>query len=94
MVAQAKPDIHPVLKKATVVCNGENVYEVTGTQDKYNVDLWSGNHPFYLGVTSTLVLDEGQVNKFKSRYAGLAFMSDIKTANSAAQDRKSAEEAK
>lgn len=75
------------------MCNGETVYEVTGTQDTYNVDLWSGNHPFYLGVTSTLILDEGQVNKFKARYAGLGAWSNVQTANSAARERSEAKDA-
>ena len=27
------------------------------------VDIWSGNHPFFQGATSTVVTDEGRVNK-------------------------------
>lgn len=57
----AKRGIHPEMQTAPVVCNGEEVYSVTGTDKKYVVDLWSGNHPFYNGVKTTLVLDEGQV---------------------------------
>lgn len=61
MRAAAKPGIHPEMQSAPVICNGEEVYTVTGTDAKYVVDLWSGNHPFYNGVKTTLVLDEGQV---------------------------------
>lgn len=31
-----------------VFCNGEEVLTVSGTKEKYVVDVWSGNHPFYL----------------------------------------------
>lgn len=34
------------------------------------VDIWSGNHPFFQGNTSTVVTDEGRVNRFKRRFAG------------------------
>jgi ribosomal protein L31 len=27
------------------------------------VDIWSGNHPFFQGATSTVVTDEGRVNR-------------------------------
>lgn len=30
-----------------VICNGEEVISMGGTQETYNVDIWSGNHPFY-----------------------------------------------
>jgi hypothetical protein len=30
-----------------VICNGEEVMSLGGTQAEYNVDIWSGNHPFY-----------------------------------------------
>jgi hypothetical protein len=30
-----------------VICNGEEVLTLGGTQAEYNVDIWSGNHPFY-----------------------------------------------
>ncbi|KAK3250805.1 hypothetical protein CYMTET_39839 [Cymbomonas tetramitiformis] len=67
-----KEGIHPEWhEKAQVICNGEVVMETSGTQESYNVDLWSGNHPFYRGNSGTVVTDEGRVNKFKSRFAGL-----------------------
>lgn len=61
MVASAKKDIHPELVPAKVICNGEEVAELTGTQSEYHVEVWSGNHPFYKGDGSALVVDEGQV---------------------------------
>ncbi len=30
-----------------VFCNGEEVMTVSGTKEKYVVDVWSGNHPFF-----------------------------------------------
>jgi large subunit ribosomal protein L31 len=34
-----------------------------GTKPQYNVDIYSGNHPFYLGNRSTMIMDEGQLNR-------------------------------
>jgi large subunit ribosomal protein L31 len=62
--AAAKPGIHPDLHTAKIVVNGEEVGEITGTQEEYHVDVWSGNHPFYKGNTGSLVMDEGQVRIF------------------------------
>jgi large subunit ribosomal protein L31 len=59
--ASAKKDIHPELHKSKVICNGEEVLELTGTQAEYHVEVWAGNHPFYRGDASMLVVDEGQV---------------------------------
>lgn len=61
VTASAKKDIHPELLPSKVICNGEEVAELTGTQSEYHVEVWSGNHPFYRGDSSALVLDEGQV---------------------------------
>lgn len=62
-----------------VYCNGEEVLTTSGTQAKYTVDIWSGNHPFFQGSSSTVVVDEGRVNRFKRRYAGLDGLSDMST---------------
>jgi large subunit ribosomal protein L31 len=64
---------------AQVFCNGEEVMTTSGTQPKYTVDIWSGNHPFFKGSSSTVVVDEGRVNRFKRRYAGLDTMADMST---------------
>lgn len=52
------------------------------------VDIWSGNHPFYQGVTSSVVTDEGRVNRFKRRFAGLESLSKVETAASAIEKMK------
>lgn len=91
VVTMRKKDIHPeYFEEATVICNGEEVMKVGGTQANYTVDIWSGNHPFFNGVTGTVVTNEDRVNRFKSRYAGLESISTVTTANEAA--KKKAEE--
>lgn len=42
-----------------------------GTKEEYVVDVWSGNHPFYLGSRSALLLDDDQVEKFRKKFSGL-----------------------
>jgi large subunit ribosomal protein L31 len=43
-----KKDIHPEwYSEAKVFCNGVEVMTVGGTKQEYNVDVYSGNHPFY-----------------------------------------------
>lgn len=61
--------------------NGQEVMSLSGTKEVYNVDIYSGNHPFYQGSNSgPLILDEGQLNKFKKRFSNLEELSDIPTA--------------
>ncbi|PNW79756.1 hypothetical protein CHLRE_08g365400v5 [Chlamydomonas reinhardtii] len=68
----AKEGIHPQwFEEAKVICNGVEVMTVGGTKATYNVDIYSGNHPFYQGNRTTMVLDDGQLNKFKKRFAEL-----------------------
>lgn len=58
-------------------CNGEEVLVTSGTKEKYTVDIWSGNHPFFKGSSNVTLVDEGSVNRFKRRYAGLDSLSDM-----------------
>lgn len=58
-------------------CNGEEVLTTSGTKAKYTVDIWSGNHPFFKGSSNVTLVDEGSVNRFKRRYAGLDSLSDM-----------------
>lgn len=58
-------------------CNGEHVISVGGTQEKYVVDVWSGNHPFYQGNKTTLLLDADRVDKFTQRYGKLGGLSNV-----------------
>ncbi|KAK9902239.1 hypothetical protein WJX75_008959 [Coccomyxa subellipsoidea] len=71
-VVNMKKDIHPqYFEESKVFCNGEEVMTVSGTKEKYVVDVWSGNHPFFQGTQEALILDEGRVNKFNKRFATL-----------------------
>mmetsp|Transcript_36530 Transcript_36530/g.50731 ORF Transcript_36530/g.50731 Transcript_36530/m.50731 type:complete len:130 (+) Transcript_36530:76-465(+) len=73
VVTMLKKDIHPEFyPESKVFCNGEEVTALGGTQESYNVDIWSGNHPFFKGETGTFITDEGRVNRFNRRFGGLA----------------------
>lgn len=43
----AGPPLPPCLPCPQVFCNGVEVMTVGGTKKEYNVDIYSGNHPFY-----------------------------------------------
>ncbi|KAL0438518.1 UNVERIFIED_CONTAM: 50S ribosomal protein L31, chloroplastic [Sesamum latifolium] len=67
-----KKDIHPQFyEDAKVYCNGELVMTTGGTKKEYVVDVWSGNHPFYLGSRTQLLIDADQVEKFRKKFSGL-----------------------
>ncbi|KAG6608551.1 50S ribosomal protein L31, chloroplastic, partial [Cucurbita argyrosperma subsp. sororia] len=73
-----KKDIHPQFyEDAEVYCNGELVMTTGGTQKEYSVDVWSGNHPFYLGSRSALLVDADQVEKFRKKFGELSQLMEI-----------------
>ncbi|CAN6446621.1 unnamed protein product [Victoria cruziana] len=73
-----KKDIHPAFySDAKVYCSGELVMTTGGTQQEYVVDVWSGNHPFYLGSRSAILLDADQAEKFKKKYGSLSKFMEI-----------------
>ena len=53
-----------------MICNGEVVMTVGSTQPEINVDVWSGNHPFYTG-TQKIIDTEGRVDRFLRKYGML-----------------------
>lgn len=60
--------IHPEwYPDAKVICNGEVVMTVGSTQPEIQVDVWSGNHPFYTG-TQKIIDTEGRVDRFLRKY--------------------------
>jgi large subunit ribosomal protein L31 len=64
----AKAGIHPEwYPEAQVYCNGEHVMTVGSTRAKLQVDVWSGNHPFYTG-TQKIIDTEGRVERFMRKY--------------------------
>lgn len=66
-----KSDIHPSwYPEAKVVCNGEVIMTVGSTKPEINVDVWSGNHPFYTG-TQKIIDTEGRVDRFLRKYGML-----------------------
>lgn len=62
-----KKGIHPkIYKNVNVVCNGQNVMTVMSTSPIINVEIWSGNHPFYTGQ-EILVDTDNLVEKFNTK---------------------------
>ncbi|KMZ56824.1 50S ribosomal protein L31, chloroplastic [Zostera marina] len=47
-----------------------------GTKEEYNIDVWSGNHPFYLGNRSAMINDD-QVEKFRKKFGQLENFMEI-----------------
>lgn len=64
-----KKDIHPKMVATKIVCEGEVVLETYSTRPEINVDVWSGNHPFYTGQ-QRFIDTEGRVEKFQKRFGG------------------------
>jgi large subunit ribosomal protein L31 len=64
----AKPDIHPTwYPNSKVYCDGQLIMKVGSTRPKLNVDIWSGNHPFYTG-SQKIIDTEGRVERFMRKY--------------------------
>ena len=59
------PDWYP---EAKVYCNGEVVMTIGSTKPEINVDVWSGNHPFFTG-TQKIIDTEGRVERFMRKYS-------------------------
>lgn len=60
----AKKDIHPQwFPNTKVYCDGQLVLVVGSTKPELNVDIWSGNHPFYTG-SQRIIDTEGRVERF------------------------------
>ena len=64
----AKKSIHPTwFPNAKVFFDGQLIMKVGSTKPSLNIDVWSGNHPFYTG--SQQILDTGgRVEKFMRKY--------------------------
>ncbi len=63
----AKKNLHPTWYKTKVYCDGKLIAEIGGTKKEFNVDIWSGNHPYFTG--SQKILDiEGRIDIFEKRY--------------------------
>jgi large subunit ribosomal protein L31 len=67
-----KPGIHPEwYPDAKVICNGEEIMRIGSTKPEINVEVWSGNHPFYTG-TQKIIDAEGRVDRFLRKYGMLS----------------------
>lgn len=74
-----KAEIHPTwYPNAEVYCNGELVMAVGSTQPRINVEVWSGNHPFYTG-TQKIMDTEGRVDRFMRKYQKLDKKTETET---------------
>ena len=63
-----KPKIHPAwYSNAKVYCDGQLIMKVGSTKPALNVDIWSGNHPFYTG-SQKIIDTEGRVQRFMRKY--------------------------
>ena len=85
-----KPDIHPTwYPDAKVICNGEVVMTTGSTQPEINVDVWSGNHPFFTG-TQKILDTEGRVDRFMRKY-GMGSVNNTASETKDAKDEASKE---
>ena len=64
----AKKNIHPEwYPNSKVYCNGKYIMTVGSTKKQLNVDIWSGNHPFFTG-SQKIIDTEGRVERFMRKY--------------------------
>ena len=64
----AQKNIHPKwYETSKVYCDGEHVMTVGSTKAELNVDIWSGNHPFFTG-SQRIIDTEGRVERFIRKY--------------------------
>jgi large subunit ribosomal protein L31 len=82
-----KSDIHPTwYPEAKVICNGEVVMTTGSTQPEIQVDVWSGNHPFFTG-TQKILDTEGRVDRFMRKY-GMASSDSSEEKNKSQKEEK------
>lgn len=63
-----KKNIHPKwFSKTKVYCDGQPIMTISSTKAELNVDIWSGNHPFYTG-SQKIIDTEGRVERFLKKY--------------------------
>ena len=63
-----KKYIHPKwFEKSKVYCDGKHILTIGSTKEKLNVDIWSGNHPFFTG-SQKIIDTEGRVERFIKKY--------------------------
>ena len=65
MVKKTHPTWYP---NAKVFCDGKLIFITGSTKPELNIDVWSGNHPFYTG-SQKIIDTEGRVEKFERKYS-------------------------
>lgn len=64
----AKKNLHPKwFEKTKVYCDGKNIMTISSTKPELQVDIWSGNHPFFTG-SQKIIDTEGRVERFLKKY--------------------------
>lgn len=53
--------------EAPVFCDGKLIMKIGSTQSKLIVDVWSGNHPIYIGKKQPFT-KEGRIERFNRKY--------------------------
>ena len=86
-ILMPKSDIHPTwYPEAKVICNGEVVMTTGSTQPEIQVDVWSGNHPFFTG-TQKILDTEGRVDRFMRKY-GMASSDSSEEKDKSSKEKK------
>lgn len=63
-----KKNIHPKwYPDCKVYCDGKHIMTIGSTKPKLNIDVWSGNHPFFTG-SQKIIDSEGRVERFMRKY--------------------------
>nr|YP_009511731.1 ribosomal protein L31 [Melanthalia intermedia]AXI97608.1 ribosomal protein L31 [Melanthalia intermedia] len=63
-----KKNIHPEwYANAKVYCDGKHIMTAGSTKAELQVDIWSGNHPFFTG-SQRIIDTEGRVERFMRKY--------------------------
>jgi len=82
-----KSEIHPKwYPDAKVICNGEVVMTTGSTQPEIQVDVWSGNHPYFTG-TQKILDTEGRVDRFMRKY-GMASSDSSEEKGTSSKEKK------
>lgn len=63
-----KRNLHPTWHKAAkVFCDDTLILTTGSTKNTLNVNIWSGNHPFYVRSQKTIDA-KGRIERFTRRY--------------------------
>jgi large subunit ribosomal protein L31 len=67
-----KPNLHPLYTPVTITCACGHVYKTrSGRGEDFHLDVCSACHPYYTGKQKLMDI-AGRVEKFKTKYKGVA----------------------